>query len=136
MIGSWAGELGQTQFLPSHYLKHAVDYDGDGRRNLMTSVADVDRLDRPPSSVSLGWQRGQPWLQEVRVPANLALGPGRPRHPASALQVGGLGRDADRRQAAAGRQPCRPRWCCRWAASARRSSPTRTSRSTSSGTSR
>src|SRR5688572_24382681 len=37
MIGSWAGELGQTQFLPSHYLKHAVDFDGDGRRNLMSS---------------------------------------------------------------------------------------------------
>ena len=41
MIGSWAGELGQTQFLPSHYFKHAVDYDGDGRRNLMRSVPDV-----------------------------------------------------------------------------------------------
>src|SRR6185436_10367454 len=41
MIGSWAGELGQTQFLPSHYLKHAVDFDGDGRANLMSSAADV-----------------------------------------------------------------------------------------------
>src|SRR4029078_4036496 len=40
MIGSWAGELGQTQFLPSHYLKHAVDYDGDGPRNLMPRARD------------------------------------------------------------------------------------------------
>src|SRR6185295_10528993 len=71
MIGSWAGELGQTQFLPSHYFKHAVDYDGDGRRNLMKSVPDVIA-----SSANflkfLGWQRGQPWLEEVRVPARLA----------------------------------------------------------------
>ncbi len=71
MIGSWAGELGQTQFLPSHYVKHAVDYDGDGRRNLMKSVPDV-----VASSANflkfLGWQRGQPWLEEVRVPARLA----------------------------------------------------------------
>jgi lytic murein transglycosylase len=71
MIGSWAGELGQTQFLPSHYLKHAVDFDGDGRRNLMRSVPDVI-ASTANFIVFLGWQRGQPWLQEVRVPANLA----------------------------------------------------------------
>jgi hypothetical protein len=71
MVGAWAGELGQTQFLPSHYLKHAIDYDGDGRRNLITSVPDVIA-----SSASflahLGWKRGEPWLEEVRVPGNLA----------------------------------------------------------------
>jgi lytic murein transglycosylase len=71
MIGSWAGELGQTQFLPSHYFKYAVDYDGDGRRNLLRSVPDVI-ASTANFIVSLGWQRGQPWLQEVRVPANLA----------------------------------------------------------------
>lgn len=71
MIGSWAGELGQTQFLPSHYFKHAVDYDGDGRRNLMRSVPDVI-ASTANFIVFLGWQRGQPWLQEVHVPANLA----------------------------------------------------------------
>src|SRR3982075_4520595 len=41
MIGSWAGELGQTQFLPTHYFNYAVDYDGDGHRNLLRSPADV-----------------------------------------------------------------------------------------------
>jgi lytic murein transglycosylase len=70
MIGSWAGELGQTQFLPSHYLNHAVDYDGDGKRNLMRSPADV--IGSSANFIqSLGWAKGQPWLQEVRVPANL-----------------------------------------------------------------
>ena len=70
MIGSWAGELGQTQFLPSHYLKHAVDYDGDGRRDLITSVPDV--IASSGSFIEhLGWQRDQPWLEEVHVPANL-----------------------------------------------------------------
>ena len=66
MIGSWAGELGQTQFLPSHYLKHAVDFDGDGRRNLMSSPADVVGS-TGAFMQHLGWQKGQPWLQEVRV---------------------------------------------------------------------
>jgi lytic murein transglycosylase len=70
MIGSWAGELGQTQFLPSHYYKYAVDYDGDGRRNLMRSAPDII-ASSANFLVSLGWQRGQPWLQEVRVPARL-----------------------------------------------------------------
>jgi hypothetical protein len=67
MIGAWAGELGQTQFLPSHYLKHAVDYDGDGRRNLIASVPDVI-ASTANFLVHLGWRRGEPWLQEVRVP--------------------------------------------------------------------
>jgi lytic murein transglycosylase len=70
MIGSWAGELGQTQFLPSHYFKYAVDYDGDGHRNLLRSVPDVV-ASTANFLVSLGWQRGQPWLQEVHVPPNL-----------------------------------------------------------------
>src|SRR6266851_5940084 len=41
MIGSWAGELGQTQMMPSEYMAHAIDYDGDGRRNLIKSVPDA-----------------------------------------------------------------------------------------------
>jgi lytic murein transglycosylase len=70
MIGSWAGELGQTQFLASHYLKHAVDYDGDGRRNLISSVPDVI-ASTANFLAHLGWRRGEPWLQEVRVPSKL-----------------------------------------------------------------
>ena len=70
MIGSWAGELGQTQFLPSHYFNHAVDYDGDGRRDLLKSPADV--IGSTAAFIqSLGWKRGQPWIEQVRVPARM-----------------------------------------------------------------
>ncbi len=69
MIGSWAGELGQTQMMPSEYMAHAIDYDGDGRRNLIRSAADVVGS-TGKYLVHLGWKRGEPWLQEVRVPAN------------------------------------------------------------------
>jgi len=70
MIGSWAGELGQTQMMPSEYYQYAVDYDGDGRRNLIRSVPDV-LASTANYLVGLGWKRGQPWLTEVRVPTNL-----------------------------------------------------------------
>jgi lytic murein transglycosylase len=70
MIGAWAGELGQTQFLPAHYMQHAVDYDGDGRRNLMQSVPDV--LASTANFIAfLGWQRDQPWLEQVRLTRDL-----------------------------------------------------------------
>jgi lytic murein transglycosylase len=70
MIGSWAGELGQTQFLPTHYLAHAVDYDGDGRRDLFSSPADV--IGSTAAYLKhLGWRAGEPWLEEVRAPRNL-----------------------------------------------------------------
>jgi lytic murein transglycosylase len=70
MIGSWAGELGQTQMMPSEYYRDALDYDGDGRRNLIKSGADVIGS-TGKYLVYLGWKRGEPWLQEVRAPANL-----------------------------------------------------------------
>jgi lytic murein transglycosylase len=70
MIGSWAGELGQTQMMPSEYFQYAVDYDGDGRRNLLRSTPDV-LASTANYLVGLGWKRGEPWLTEVRVPANM-----------------------------------------------------------------
>jgi len=70
MIGSWAGELGQTQMMPSEYYKYAVDYDGDGVRNLLRSAPDV-LASTANYLVGLGWRRGEPWLTEVRVPANM-----------------------------------------------------------------
>jgi lytic murein transglycosylase len=70
MVGSWAGELGQTQMMPSEYYKYAVDYDGDGARNLLRSAPDV--LGSTANYlVGLGWRRGEPWLTEVRVPATM-----------------------------------------------------------------
>jgi lytic murein transglycosylase len=74
MVGSWAGELGQTQFLPTHYFNYAVDYDSDGRRDLLRSPADVIGSTANYIANGLKWRRGEPWLQEVRVPQNLASG--------------------------------------------------------------
>lgn len=70
MIGSWAGEIGQTQFLPTRYLQYAIDYNNDGRVNLFSSDADV--IGSTANYMrDLGWQPNQPWIQEVRVPRKL-----------------------------------------------------------------
>jgi lytic murein transglycosylase len=71
MIGSWAGELGQTQMMTSEYYRSAIDYDGDGHRNLIRSTPDV-LASTANYLMHLGWKRDQPWVQEVRVPQNLA----------------------------------------------------------------
>ncbi|MEX1082956.1 MAG: lytic murein transglycosylase, partial [Xanthobacteraceae bacterium] len=70
MIGNWAGELGPTQFTPSDYFKNGVDFDGDGRVDMLRSVPDA-LASAANLMKSFGWQRGQPWLQEVRVPQQL-----------------------------------------------------------------
>lgn len=70
MIGSWSGELGQTQFLPSNYNKFGVDWDGDGRRDLFRSIPDIIGTSANYVAMS-GWQRGQPWIEEVKVPERL-----------------------------------------------------------------
>lgn len=70
MKGPWAGELGQVQFLATHYRDFAVDYDGDGRRDLINSVPDV-LASAANLLVHEGWQANQPWLTEVRVPATM-----------------------------------------------------------------
>ena len=70
MRGPWAGEIGQTQFVPSIYYKYAVDYDGDGKRDLIHSVPDV-LASTANYLKGLGWQRGEPWLKEVRVPEEM-----------------------------------------------------------------
>jgi lytic murein transglycosylase len=70
MRGAWAGEIGQTQFLPFDYDESGVDFDGDGKRDLRNSIPDVIA-----SSASLlrkhGWRPGEPWLHEVKVPDDL-----------------------------------------------------------------
>src|ERR1700742_989059 len=58
MIGSWAGELGQTQFLPSHYFNYAVDYDGDGRRDMLRSAPDVIGSTANYIATALKWRGG------------------------------------------------------------------------------
>lgn len=60
MRGAWAGEIGQTQFMPSSYLKFAVDFDGNGRRDLLHSAPDV-LASTANYLASHGWERGKGW---------------------------------------------------------------------------
>jgi membrane-bound lytic murein transglycosylase B len=67
MTGSWAGAMGHTQFIPTTYVAYAVDFDGDGRRNIWTSLDDAlastaSYLDK------MGWQSGETWGYEVALP--------------------------------------------------------------------
>lgn len=70
MGGDWAGELGAMQFTASDYYKNAVDYDGDGKRNLVKSTPDTI-ASAANFLKNLGWKRGEPWLQEVRLTKDL-----------------------------------------------------------------
>ena len=84
MVGSWAGAMGQTQFLPSNFLAYAVDADGDGRRDIWGSLPDV-MASTANFLARSGWQASQPWGLEVRLPPgfDLALADGEQRRPAS-----------------------------------------------------
>jgi lytic murein transglycosylase len=83
LTGSWAGAMGQTQFMPSSYLRLAVDADGDGRADIWGSAADA-----LGSTAKLlheaGWTPGQDWAREARLPAGFDYGQseGEPRPPA------------------------------------------------------
>lgn len=68
MLGSWAGAMGHTQFLPSVFLQYAVDADGDGRRDIWGSMADVAASTANYLAHS-GWISNEPWGVEVRLPA-------------------------------------------------------------------
>jgi lytic murein transglycosylase len=58
--GAWAGEIGQTQLMPSNYIKYAVDFDGNGKRDLLRNVPDV-LASTANFPASKGWQRGKEW---------------------------------------------------------------------------
>ena len=90
MTGSWAGAMGHTQFIPTSYLAYAVDFDGDGRRDIWSD----DPTDALASTAAYlarsGWQHGQPWGVEVRLPEGFSgpLGRGSDAQP---LGLGGGG---------------------------------------------
>ena len=69
MRSSWGGAMGQTQFLPSEFYKYAVDFDGDGRADIWTSVADA-LASAAKQLADKGWQPGARWAYEVRTPSN------------------------------------------------------------------
>lgn len=91
MIGSWAGAMGQTQFLPTNFLAYAVDADGDGRRDIWGSLPDV-MASTANFLAKAGWQAGQPWGIEVRLPPgfDFALADAEVRQPASAWAAQGV----------------------------------------------
>lgn len=74
MTGSWAGAMGHTQFIPTSYLAYAVDFRGDGRRDIWSD----DPTDALASAAAYlkrsGWKQGQPWGVEVRLPSGFDTG--------------------------------------------------------------
>jgi membrane-bound lytic murein transglycosylase B len=91
LVGSWAGAMGHTQFIPSAFLAHALDADGDGRRDLWGSMADVAASTANFLARS-GWLSGQPWGVEVQLPTD--FDPGRAddalRQPAATWAAEGV----------------------------------------------
>ncbi len=90
MIGSWAGAFGHTQFMPSSYLTYALDFNGNGRRD----VWGTDPADALASAANYlarrGWARGQPWAVEVSLPSGFDLGATGQRQSADAWGRAGL----------------------------------------------
>jgi membrane-bound lytic murein transglycosylase B len=70
MMGSWAGAMGQSQFMPSSYNAYAVDYDGDGRRDIWTSIPDIF-ASIANYLAKAGWNNRHTWGREVRLPASM-----------------------------------------------------------------
>lgn len=71
--GSWAGAFGHTQFMPSTYEELAVDFDGDGRRDLVSSTSDA-LASTANFLKKRGWQTGMPWGFEVKIPDGASVG--------------------------------------------------------------
>lgn len=76
MVGSWAGAMGHTQFIPTSYLIFAVDFTGDGRRDIWSDDPSDALASTAAYLAKSGWTRGQPWGVEVSRPAS-APAPGR-----------------------------------------------------------
>lgn len=70
MIGDWAGELGHLMFSPHDYARYGTDFDGDGRADVIHSIPDA-MASGAAFLQSLGWRRGEPWLESVQVPAEM-----------------------------------------------------------------
>jgi lytic murein transglycosylase len=76
---SWGGAMGLTQFLPSEYYKHALDFDGDGRVDIWTSVPDA-LASAAKQLANKGWVRGERWAYEVRSPGTVDCTIAQPAH--------------------------------------------------------
>jgi membrane-bound lytic murein transglycosylase B len=81
MRGSWAGAMGQTQFMPSSFNDYAVDFDGDGRRDIWTSAPDA--IGSTANYLAKhGWIAGESWGFEIKLPAGFVLTDEDSSHPA------------------------------------------------------
>jgi lytic murein transglycosylase len=76
---SWGGAMGLTQFLPSEFAKHGVDFDGDGKVDLWASIPDA-LASAAQQLANKGWQRSERWAYEVRVPADIDCTIAQPGH--------------------------------------------------------
>ena len=74
MTGSWAGAMGHTQFIPTSYLAYAVDFNGDGRRDIWSEDPTDSLASTAAYLAKSGWQRGVPWGMEVRLPQGFNAG--------------------------------------------------------------
>ncbi|MFV0360697.1 lytic murein transglycosylase [Tropicimonas sp.] len=74
MTGSWAGAMGHTQFIPTSFLAYAVDYNGDGRRDIWSDDPSDSLASTAAYLQRSGWRKGQPWGMEVRLPAGFNTG--------------------------------------------------------------
>ncbi|VWX63008.1 Lytic murein transglycosylase [Burkholderiales bacterium 8X] len=90
MVGSWAGAMGQTQFLPSNFLAYAVDADGDRRRDIWGSLPDV-MASTANFLARSGWKPGEAWGVEVMLPAGFDPGRADPALRQAAAQWAGEG---------------------------------------------
>ncbi|MCE1237257.1 MAG: lytic murein transglycosylase [Hyphomicrobiales bacterium] len=70
MVGDWAGELGHLMFSPHDYARYGTDFDGDGRADVIHSIPDA-MASGAAFLQALGWRRGEPWLESVRVPEEM-----------------------------------------------------------------
>ena len=98
--GSWAGAFGHTQFMPSTFMRVAVDFDGDGRRDLVDSVPDA-LASTANYLVRSGWRSGEPWGYEVKLPQGFdeSLAGRKKRRPLAEWIAMGVSRIGDERVA-------------------------------------
>lgn len=97
MVGSWAGAMGHTQFMPSSFMRYAVDFSGDGRKDIWNSVPDA--LGSTANYLkSFGWRPGETWGYEIKLPSNFdfAAARGIERAPLSQWQAMGVQRVSGR----------------------------------------
>ncbi|MBU1335816.1 MAG: lytic murein transglycosylase [Alphaproteobacteria bacterium] len=97
MVGSWAGAMGHTQFMPSSFMRYAVDYNGDGKKDIWNSVQDA--LGSTANYLNnFGWRPGETWGYEVKLPSGFDFAGARQleRAPLSQWQAMGIQRVSGR----------------------------------------